>query len=257
MRTRGARGDGLQSKLRMLPLPVDDPARRRPDITRARTVLGWEPKVQLREGLNLCIPYFTHAVEESARSRPQPADWVFAIQPVRKPALSTLLAAAAVLSFLTTPLAHGAAGERRRLLRLHEGWWLASGCKVAANGRAIVDCFLPAAGADAWTATAVPSTVLAAQVSAGEFTDPYFDRNLRDDPQGRIIPSAKSSRGCRCRRTAPTRAPGGIARASPCRDGAREDAVAAIRRDQLSGEHLGEWPATGGIDRGCGRVSHV
>jgi dTDP-glucose 4,6-dehydratase len=61
---------GSQSKLQTLPLPVDDPARRRPDITRARTVLGWEPKVQLREGLNLCIPYFTHAVEESAKARP-------------------------------------------------------------------------------------------------------------------------------------------------------------------------------------------
>jgi dTDP-glucose 4,6-dehydratase len=61
---------GSSSKLRMLPLPVDDPARRRPDITLARTVLGWEPKVQLREGLNLCIPYFTLAVQESASSRP-------------------------------------------------------------------------------------------------------------------------------------------------------------------------------------------
>jgi dTDP-glucose 4,6-dehydratase len=57
---------GSRSKLRSLPLPVDDPARRRPDITRARTVLGWEPKVELREGLSLCIPYFTRAVQESA-----------------------------------------------------------------------------------------------------------------------------------------------------------------------------------------------
>ena len=53
-----------KSKLTMLPLPVDDPARRRPDITRARTILGWEPKVELREGLALCIPYFTRAVQE-------------------------------------------------------------------------------------------------------------------------------------------------------------------------------------------------
>jgi dTDP-glucose 4,6-dehydratase len=55
---------GSKSKLRSLPLPVDDPTRRRPDITRARAVLGWEPKVQLREGLSLCIPYFTRAVQE-------------------------------------------------------------------------------------------------------------------------------------------------------------------------------------------------
>jgi dTDP-glucose 4,6-dehydratase len=59
---------GSQSKLRSLPLPVDDPARRRPDITLARAVLGWEPKVHLREGLNLCIPYFTRAVQESVNA---------------------------------------------------------------------------------------------------------------------------------------------------------------------------------------------
>ncbi len=36
----------------------DDPQRRRPDITRARTILGWEPQVQLEEGINHTIPYF-------------------------------------------------------------------------------------------------------------------------------------------------------------------------------------------------------
>jgi dTDP-glucose 4,6-dehydratase len=61
---------GSSSTLRVLPLPVDDPARRRPDITLARTVLGWEPKVQLREGLSLCIPYFARAVQESANAQP-------------------------------------------------------------------------------------------------------------------------------------------------------------------------------------------
>jgi dTDP-glucose 4,6-dehydratase len=59
-----------KSTVRNLALPVDDPARRRPDITRARTVLGWEPKVQLREGLNLCIPYFTRAVQENVDTQP-------------------------------------------------------------------------------------------------------------------------------------------------------------------------------------------
>jgi dTDP-glucose 4,6-dehydratase len=59
-----------KSKVRNLALPVDDPARRRPDITRARTMLGWEPKVQLREGLNLCIPYFTRAVQENVDTQP-------------------------------------------------------------------------------------------------------------------------------------------------------------------------------------------
>jgi dTDP-glucose 4,6-dehydratase len=59
---------GSKSKLRMLPLPEDDPARRRPDITRARAVLGWEPKVQLREGLSLCVPYFAQALQENANA---------------------------------------------------------------------------------------------------------------------------------------------------------------------------------------------
>jgi dTDP-glucose 4,6-dehydratase len=39
-------------------LPQDDPARRRPDITKARTLLGWEPKVALREGLQKSLAYF-------------------------------------------------------------------------------------------------------------------------------------------------------------------------------------------------------
>ncbi len=64
---------GSNSKLSMLPLPVDDPTRRRPDITRARTVLGWEPKVQLREGLGLCIPYFKQAVQQASAEQPTTA----------------------------------------------------------------------------------------------------------------------------------------------------------------------------------------
>ena len=40
------------------PLPVDDPRQRRPDITRARDVLGWEPKVALEDGLARTAPYF-------------------------------------------------------------------------------------------------------------------------------------------------------------------------------------------------------
>ncbi len=49
---------GSQSTLTHLPLPVDDPTRRRPDITKARTLLGWEPKVKLREGLERSLDYF-------------------------------------------------------------------------------------------------------------------------------------------------------------------------------------------------------
>ena len=40
------------------PLPTDDPKVRQPDITRARQILGWEPKVQLEEGLVSTIAYF-------------------------------------------------------------------------------------------------------------------------------------------------------------------------------------------------------
>jgi dTDP-glucose 4,6-dehydratase len=49
---------GSTSRIVYKPLPVDDPKVRRPDITRARTLLGWEPKVDLREGLTKTIDYF-------------------------------------------------------------------------------------------------------------------------------------------------------------------------------------------------------
>ena len=49
---------GSTSRIVYKPLPVDDPKQRRPDITRARTLLGWEPKVQLEEGLIKTIEYF-------------------------------------------------------------------------------------------------------------------------------------------------------------------------------------------------------
>jgi nucleoside-diphosphate-sugar epimerase len=49
---------GSRSTITALPLPVDDPRVRRPDIGVARAVLGWEPLVPLDEGLQLTIPYF-------------------------------------------------------------------------------------------------------------------------------------------------------------------------------------------------------
>lgn len=49
---------GSRSKLVFHPLPADDPRQRRPDITLARTRLGWEPKVSLREGLVKTIEWF-------------------------------------------------------------------------------------------------------------------------------------------------------------------------------------------------------
>jgi dTDP-glucose 4,6-dehydratase len=47
-----------KSELRFEPLPQDDPTRRRPDIAKARTLLGWEPKITLVEGLTRSLPYF-------------------------------------------------------------------------------------------------------------------------------------------------------------------------------------------------------
>ena len=49
---------GSKSEIKFEPLPQDDPKQRRPDITLARTKLGWEPKIELQEGLRLSLPYF-------------------------------------------------------------------------------------------------------------------------------------------------------------------------------------------------------
>ena len=49
---------GTQSQLEYKPLPVDDPKVRQPDITRAKNLLGWEPKVDFEEGIRLTIDYF-------------------------------------------------------------------------------------------------------------------------------------------------------------------------------------------------------
>ncbi len=49
---------GSRSKIAFKPLPQDDPKQRQPNITRARKILGWEPKVSLEEGLATTIEYF-------------------------------------------------------------------------------------------------------------------------------------------------------------------------------------------------------
>ncbi len=49
---------GAKSKIVYMPLPEDDPTQRCPDITLAKSVLGWEPKIQLRDGLTRAIEYF-------------------------------------------------------------------------------------------------------------------------------------------------------------------------------------------------------
>lgn len=57
---RAAAGGG--GRIVFLPLPKDDPKQRRPDITRARTLLGWEPKVSLADGLAKTIAFFRTVV---------------------------------------------------------------------------------------------------------------------------------------------------------------------------------------------------
>jgi dTDP-glucose 4,6-dehydratase len=47
-----------KSKLTFLPLPTDDPKQRQPDITKAKNILGWEPKVGREEGLKITLAYF-------------------------------------------------------------------------------------------------------------------------------------------------------------------------------------------------------
>jgi dTDP-glucose 4,6-dehydratase len=49
---------GSQSEIVFQPLPEDDPKQRRPDIGKARAILGWEPRVGLEEGLRLTVEYF-------------------------------------------------------------------------------------------------------------------------------------------------------------------------------------------------------
>jgi len=55
---------GSKSKIRYEPLPQDDPKQRQPDITKARTLLGWEPKIDLETGLQMSLEYFRKAVFE-------------------------------------------------------------------------------------------------------------------------------------------------------------------------------------------------
>ncbi|MCX7915978.1 MAG: GDP-mannose 4,6-dehydratase, partial [Verrucomicrobiae bacterium] len=54
---------GSRSEIVFKPLPQDDPKQRRPDITRARTLLGWEPKVDLPTGIRLTIEYFRQKLQ--------------------------------------------------------------------------------------------------------------------------------------------------------------------------------------------------
>lgn len=60
---------GSKSQLVHKPLPSDDPRQRKPDIAKAQTILGWEPKVQLEQGLTATIAYFDKVLTDSGVTR--------------------------------------------------------------------------------------------------------------------------------------------------------------------------------------------
>jgi dTDP-glucose 4,6-dehydratase len=63
---------GSSSKIEQLPLPQDDPRVRRPDISRARKLLGWEPSIPLKDGLRRTIEFFRTLPSDRLTARPQP-----------------------------------------------------------------------------------------------------------------------------------------------------------------------------------------
>ncbi len=62
---------GNRVKIIYKPLPVDDPKQRQPDITKARTLLGWEPKVKRNEGLKITYEYFKSLPPEELNKQPK------------------------------------------------------------------------------------------------------------------------------------------------------------------------------------------
>ncbi len=59
-----AKSVGKDIKIRHLPLPQDDPKQRKPDITRAKELLGWQPTINLAEGLVKTVAYFAERIKE-------------------------------------------------------------------------------------------------------------------------------------------------------------------------------------------------
>jgi dTDP-glucose 4,6-dehydratase len=58
---------GSKSKITYLPLPQDDPMQRKPDISKAQRLFGWEPKIDLETGLRLSLEYFQSTIDEEAK----------------------------------------------------------------------------------------------------------------------------------------------------------------------------------------------
>ena len=62
---------GTHQKIVYKPLPVDDPKQRKPDITKARSILGWEPKVKRSEGVRITYDYFKSLPKEELTKQPK------------------------------------------------------------------------------------------------------------------------------------------------------------------------------------------
>jgi dTDP-glucose 4,6-dehydratase len=62
---------GTKQKIVYKPLPTDDPKQRRPDITKAKEILGWEPKVKRAEGLKITYEYFKALPKEELVKQPK------------------------------------------------------------------------------------------------------------------------------------------------------------------------------------------
>jgi dTDP-glucose 4,6-dehydratase len=66
---------GTTQKIIYKPLPVDDPKQRQPDITRAKEILGWSPKVSRKDGLKVTYEYFKSLPKEEWFKQPKEFGW--------------------------------------------------------------------------------------------------------------------------------------------------------------------------------------
>jgi UDP-glucuronate decarboxylase len=66
---------GTKSKIRLEPLPSDDPRQRQPNISMAKSILNWEPKIQLRDGLTKTIAYFDAILRKEGSRAQERADF--------------------------------------------------------------------------------------------------------------------------------------------------------------------------------------
>jgi UDP-glucuronate decarboxylase len=64
---------GVEPKIRFCDLPADDPRQRRPDLTRAKRLLGWSPSVPLKDGIRRTVDYFANRLQKQPPSLAQTA----------------------------------------------------------------------------------------------------------------------------------------------------------------------------------------